>query len=69
VTDEPPVRDPTRVVVAAYLLAAVCLLVPIAVVGAAFAAVVLARRNRPGAGAGVMVVALACTGLAVTVLH
>jgi hypothetical protein len=63
------VRDPTRVVVAAYLLAAVCLLVPLAVVGAAFAAVVLARRNRPGAGAGVMALALVCTALAVTVLH
>jgi hypothetical protein len=69
VTDEPPLRDPTRVVVAAYLLAAVCLLVPLAVVGAAFAGVVLARRDRPGAGAGVIVLALVCTGLAVTVLH
>lgn len=69
VTDEPSLRDPTRLVVVAYLLAAVCLLVPLAVIGAVFAGVVLARRNRPCAGAGVLVLALLCTGLSLTVLR
>lgn len=68
-TDEPLRRDPTRLVVSAYLLAAVCLLVPLAVVGAVFAGVVLARRNRPGSGAAVIALALVCTALAVTVLR
>ena len=66
--DEPP-RDPTHLVVVAYLLAAVCLLVPLALIGALFAGVVLIRRNRPYAGAGVIATAVLCTGLAVTVLH
>lgn len=61
-------QDPTRIVVIAYLLAAVCLLAPLAVIGAVFAGVVLARRNRPAHGAGVIALALSCTALAVTVL-
>ena len=61
-------QDPTNVVVAAYLLAALCLIVPFAVIGALFAGVALARRNRPGVGAGVAALSLACTALAVTVL-
>jgi hypothetical protein len=69
VTDEPPLRDPTRLVVIAYLLAAICLLAPLAVIGAVFAGVALARRNRPRAGAGVIALALLSTGLAVTVLR
>ncbi len=67
--DEPMIRDPTRVVVAAYLLASLCLLVPLAVIGAVFAAVALARRNRPLDGALVFVLAVLCTGLGVTVLR
>lgn len=62
-------RDPTRVVVAAYALAAVCLLVPLALIGALFAGVALARRNRPAEGAGVIVLALVCTALAVALLR
>ena len=68
-TGEPPIRDPARVVVAAYLLAAICLLVPLALVGAAFAGVALARRNRRQDGAAVLVVALLCTVIGVTVLR
>lgn len=68
-TDEPVPQDPPRVVVAAYLLAAVCLLVPFAVVGALFAGLALSRRNRPGAGLGVIVLGVVCTVLAVTVLR
>jgi hypothetical protein len=51
------------VVVAAYVLAAVCLLVPLALVGALFAGIVLMRRNRPREGAGVIALGVACTAL------
>lgn len=61
-------QDPSNVVVAAYGLAAVCLIVPFAVIGALFAGAALARRNRPGAGAGVIVLSLVCTVMAVAVL-
>ena len=62
-------RDPPRLVAAAYLLAAVCLLVPLAAVGAVFAGVVLTRRNRPGSGAAVIALAVVCTALGVTLLR
>ena len=52
-----------RVVVVAYLLAALCVLVPFALVGALFAGVALARRNRPRDGVGVVALGLACTAL------
>lgn len=68
-SEEPVPRDPANIVVAAYLLAAICVIVPFAVLGALFAGVALARRNRPGAGAGVVVLGLLCTVLAVTVLR
>lgn len=67
--DEPLPQDPPRVVAAAYLLAAVCALVPFAVVGALFAGVVLIRRDRPGAGAGVIALSLACTAAGVALLR
>jgi len=51
------------VVVVAYILAAVCLLVPLALVGALFAGIVLMRRNRPREGAGVIALGVACTAL------
>ena len=66
---EPQPHDPTRVVVVAYLLAVLCLFVPLAVLGAAFAGVVLIRRNRVSAGAGVIALAVLCTGLGVAVLR
>ena len=50
-------------VVVAYILAAVCLLVPLALVGALFAGIVLMRRNRPREGAGVIALGVACTAL------
>jgi hypothetical protein len=53
----------------AYLLAAVCLLVPLALVGALFAGVALMRRGRVGDGVGVVVVAVACTALGLLVLR
>jgi hypothetical protein len=56
-------------VVIAYLLAAVCLLVPLALLGALFAGAALVRRNRPADGAGVIVVALIATALGVALLR
>ena len=67
VVPEPPPL-PGRVVAAAYVLALVTLLVPFAVLGALFAGVVLIRRDRPGAGAGVIAVAIACVVLGLTVV-
>ena len=56
-------------VVAAYLLAAVCLLVPLAVAGALFAGVALIRRGRPGDGAGVIVAGVLATALGLLLLR
>jgi hypothetical protein len=56
-------------VVVAYLLAAVCLLVPLALLGALFAGVALMRRGRPAEGAGVVVVALIATALGVALMR
>ena len=66
VAGDPPPPLPGRVVGAAYVLALVTLLVPFAVLGAAFAGVVLIRRDRPLAGAGVIAVGAACVVLGLT---
>ena len=66
---ELPLQDPTRIVVIAYLLALVCILVPLALLGALFAGVALVRRNRPLDGTGVIVVALACTAFGIFALR
>jgi hypothetical protein len=57
------------VVVVAYLLAVVCLLVPLALLGALFAGVALMRRGRPAEGAGVIVVAVLATALGLMLLR
>jgi hypothetical protein len=62
-------QDPPRVVVVAYLLALICLLLPLALLGALFAGVALMQRNRRSAGAGVIALGLLCTALGVTVLR
>ena len=49
--------------VVAYLLAAICVLVPLAIVGAVFAGVVLLRRNRARDGIAVIALGVACTAL------
>jgi hypothetical protein len=56
-------------VVVAYMLAVVCLLIPLALVGAVFAGVALMRRNRPADGAGVLVVAVLATALGLILLR
>ena len=67
--EDPPLRDPTRVVVAGYLLAVVCLLVPLAVIGALFAGIVLIRRGRPQAGAGILALGVLLTVVGLTLLR
>ena len=52
-------RDPAPVIAAAFGLALLGLLVPLAIVGALFAGVVLVRRGRPGLGAAVVAVGIA----------
>ena len=47
----------------AYLLAAVCVLAPLAIVGAVFAGLVLLRRNRARDGVQVIALGVACTAL------
>ena len=55
--------------VVAYLLAVVCLAVPLALIGAVFAGVALMRRNRPVDGTGVIAVALVATALGIVLLR
>jgi hypothetical protein len=50
-------------------LAGVCLLVPLALIGAVFAGVALIRRNRPADGAGVLLVAVVATALGLILLR
>jgi hypothetical protein len=72
--DDPPspqaplAREPRGLVPVAYLMALVTLLAPLAVLGAVFAGVVLARRGRPATGAGVIAVGAACVVLGLTVV-
>ena len=60
---------PARVVVAAYLLAALCLLIPLAMLGAGFAGVVLIGRGRRAEGIGVIAFGVACTVAGITLLR
>jgi len=58
-----------QVVVAAYLLAALCLLIPLAVLGSTFAGTVLWRRGLRPHGAAVVGLGVACTVLGVAALR
>jgi hypothetical protein len=60
---------PTRLVVVAYALALVCVLAPLAILGAGFAGAVLMNRGRRGAGAGVVVAAVLCGALGIALLR
>jgi hypothetical protein len=55
-------------VVAAYLLALVTLLAPLAVLGAVFAGIVLMRREHPGHGVAVIALGAVCVVLGMTVV-
>jgi hypothetical protein len=56
---------PPRLVVVAYVLAALCTVAPLAVLGAGFAGAVLFTRGRRGAGAGVVATAALCAMLGI----
>ncbi|MEA2218015.1 MAG: hypothetical protein QOJ35_641 [Solirubrobacteraceae bacterium] len=60
---------PPRLVVVAYAIAVVCLVAPLAVLGAGFAGAALFTRGRRAAGAGVVAVAVLCAALGATVLR
>ena len=55
--------------VVAYLLAAVCFLIPLALVGAVFAGIALVRRNRQADGVGVLLVAAVATAAGLILLR
>ncbi len=63
-----PAALPPRLIAAAYLLALLCLLIPLAAVGSIFAGVVLLRRGRTRAGAGVLALTAVCTAGGVAML-
>lgn len=65
--DHLPMRP--QVVVAAYLLAALCLLIPLAVLGSTFAGAILWRRGLRPHGAAVIGLGFACTALGVAALR
>ena len=52
-------------VAAAYLLAVICVLVPLAVAGALFAGIALMRRNRRAEGIGVIALGIAATAVGI----
>ena len=66
-TDEPPIQEdvPARLIVIAYVIALICALLPLAVLGAGFAGAVVIQRGRRAEGAGVIVVAIAATALGI----
>jgi uncharacterized RDD family membrane protein YckC len=67
---EPLVEElPPRLVAVAYVIALVCLVAPLAVLGAGFAGAVLIRRGRPGSGLGVITTAVLCSVVGVLLLH
>lgn len=67
--DDEPYPLPRRVVACAYLLAALCLILPLSAVGAGFAAIVLMRRGNVADGAGVIVVTVLATVLGLVILR
>jgi len=70
-TDEPVPQEPIspRIVAVAYLLASICVVVPLAVVGAIFAGVVVSNRGLRRHGAAVIVLAIVCAALGVVLLR
>jgi hypothetical protein len=67
--DDGPLPVSPQVVVAAYLLAALCLLIPLAVVGSTFAGAVLWRRGLRPHGAAVVGLGVACIVFGVMALR
>lgn len=67
--DDDPLTVRPQAIVAAYLLAALCLFVPLAVVGSTFAGTVLWRRGLRPHGAAVFGLGVACMVFGVTALR
>jgi hypothetical protein len=67
--DDGPLPVRPQAVVAAYLLAALCLLVPLAVVGSTVAGIVLWRRGLHPHAAAVVGLGVACLVFGVTALR
>jgi hypothetical protein len=67
--DDGPLSVHPQAVVAAYLLAALCLLIPLAVIGSTFAGIVLWRRGPRLHGAAVVGLGVACMVFGVTALR
>jgi uncharacterized RDD family membrane protein YckC len=67
--DLTPEEIPPRLVAIAYVIAVVCVVAPLAVLGAGFAGAVIIRRGRPALGAGVIAVAVLCSVLGVLLLR
>ena len=67
--DDGPLPVRSSAVVAAYLLAALCLLIPLAVVGSTFAGIVLWRRGLRSHGAAVVGLGVACSVFGVAALR
>ena len=67
--DDGPLPMRPGTVAAAYLLAALCLLLPLAVVGSTFAGAVLWRRGLRQHGAAVLGLGLACAVFGVAALR
>jgi hypothetical protein len=64
-----PPEVTTSLVLIAYVLALLCAVAPLAILGAGFAGAVLFQRGRRAAGAGVVVLAVACAAIGVTALR
>ena len=69
VMDDDPLPVRPQAVVAAYLLAALCLLIPLAAVGSTFAGIVLWRRGLRPHAAAVVGFGIACMVFGVTTLR
>jgi hypothetical protein len=67
--DDGPLPTRPQVVVVAYMLAALCLLIPLAVVGSTFAGAVLWQRGLRSHGAAVVGLGVACVVLGATALR
>lgn len=67
--DDRPLPVRPQAVVVGYLLAALCLLIPLAIVGSTFAGTVLCRRRPRRHGAAVVGLGVACMVFGVTVLR
>ncbi len=67
--DDGPLPVRPQAVVAGYLLAALCLLIPLAVVGSTFAGVVLWQRGMRPHGAAVAGLGVACMLFGATALR